>query len=144
MPVLKENKKLKVGGYFSCTFNTNLKIDKYPLPSIDESFKITRGLQYTKIDLSNAYKLTESSQRPTTIDTHKDLFSYTRLVSGLTNAPAIFQRAMDTLLSGLDDVCITGLTKEVSLAGLQEVFRRSQDYVYKKINALFSKTRLRT
>lgn len=89
VPVLKENGKLKIAGDFSCTLNKELKVDKYPLPRIEEAFsKIGGGETYTKIDLSNAYN--QSSQKLTTINTHKGLFSYTRLVYGLANAPARF------------------------------------------------------
>lgn len=138
VPVLKENGKLKIAGDFSCTLNKDLKVDKYPLPRIEEVFsKIGGGESYSKIDLSNAYnqfKLSKSSQKLTTINTHKGLFAYTRLVYGLANAPAIFQKAMETLLSGLegvsvwlDDICITGPTKQIHLSRLQEVLRRLQD-----------------
>lgn len=138
VPVLKENGKVKIAGDFSCTLNKVLKIDKYPLPRIEEVFaKIGGGEYYSKLDLSNAYnqfKLKQSSQCLTTINTPKGLFKYTRLVYGLANAPAIFQRTMETLLSGiegvscwLDDVCCTGPTAEIHRARLTEVLRRFQD-----------------
>lgn len=135
VPVLKENGKVKIAGDFSVTLNKDLKVDKYPLPRIEEVFaKIGGGEHYSKIDLSNAYNqfvLSESSQELTTISTHKGLFKYTRLVYGLANAPAIFQRAMESLLVGidgvscwLDDVCVTGPSKEIHLMRLREVLSR--------------------
>lgn len=138
VPVLKENGKVKIAGDFSVTLNRNLKIDKYPLPRIEEVFaRIGGGEKYTKIDLSNAYNqfnLSESSQELTTINTSKGLFKYTRLVYGLANAPAIFQRAMESLLVGidgvsifLDDVCITGPTAEIHLVRLREVLSRLKE-----------------
>ncbi|XP_063357876.1 uncharacterized protein K02A2.6-like [Cydia amplana] len=138
VPVLKSNGKLKIAGDYSCTLNKDLKIDKYPLPRIEEVLaKIGGGEHYSKLDLSNAYNqlcLSESSQILTTINTPKGLFKYTRLLYGLANAPAIFQRTMETLLAGiegvtcwLDDVCCTGPDRATHLARLREVLKRLQD-----------------
>lgn len=138
VPVLKEDGKVKIAGDFSQTLNKDLEIEKYPMPRIEEVFsKLGGGEKYTKIDLSNAYNqfvLSESSQELTTISTPKGLYKYTRLVYGLANAPAIFQRSMETLLAGiegvscwLDDVCITGPTKAMHLARLKEVLSRLRD-----------------
>lgn len=108
------------------------------MPRIEEVFsKIGGGENYSKIDLSNAYnqfKLSDSSQKLTTICKHKGLFTYTRLVYGLACALAIFQKAMETLLAGLegvsvwlDDICITGPSKKIHLSRLREVLCRLQD-----------------
>lgn len=138
VPVLKENGKVRIAGDFSVTLNKNLKIDKYPMPPLEEVFaKLGGGEHYSKLDLSNAYNqfvLSEDSQELTTISTTKGLYKYTRLVYGLANAPAIFQRAMETLLLGidgvscwLDDISVTGPTKEIHLARLGEVLGRLRE-----------------
>lgn len=138
VPVLKGNGKVKIAGDYSITLNKDLQIDKYPMPRIEEVFaRLGGGECYTKIDLSNAYNqwvLSESSQELTTINTSKGLYKYTRLVYGLANAPAIFQRSMETLLAGiegvscwLDDVCVTGPSKDIHIARLREVLRRMRD-----------------
>lgn len=135
VPVLKNDGRVKIAGDFSVTLNKDLVIEKYPMPRIEEVFaKIGGGDRYSKIDLKNAYNqfvLDDSSQELTTINTHKGLFKYTRLVYGLSNAPAIFQKSMETLLSGidgvsiwLDDVCITGPDKTSHLNRLNEVLGR--------------------
>lgn len=135
VPVLKENGKVRIAGDFSVTLNKDLVIDKYPLPRIEEVFaKLGGGEHYSKIDLKNAYNqilLSEASQELTTINTSKGLFKYTRLVYGLANAPAIFQKAMETLLAGidgvscwLDDICITGPDKTTHLSRLRDVLCR--------------------
>lgn len=53
---------------------------------------------------------------------------------GLANAPAIFQRAMEKLLCGLDgisvwydDICVTGPDTQTHIKGLEEVLRRLND-----------------
>lgn len=138
VPVLKANGQVKIAGDFSITLNRDMLIEKYPLPRIEEVFtKIGGGERYSKIDLKNAYNqfiLDESSQELTTINTHKGLFKYTRLVYGLANAPAIFQKSMETLLSGidgvsvwLDDICITGPDRNSHLRRLHEVLSRLCD-----------------
>ena len=55
-------------------------------------------------------------EEPTTVNTHRGLFQYNRLPFGVSSAPAIFQRTMDSLLQGLshvtaalDDILITDL-----------------------------------
>lgn len=138
VPILKDNGKIKIAGDYSVTLNKDLLIDKYPMPRIEEVFsRIGGGEAYTKLDLSNAYNqflLDEESQELTTINTSKGLFKYTRLVYGLANAPAIFQRTMETLLSGIDgvscwidDVCVTGPNREIHLCRLREVLTRLRD-----------------
>ncbi|XP_061721086.1 uncharacterized protein K02A2.6-like [Cydia pomonella] len=138
VPVLKENGKIKIAGDYSVTLNKDLIIDKYPMPRIEEVFaKLGGGERFTKLDLSNAYNqfvLGDESRELTTISTTRGLFQYTRLVYGLANAPAIFQRTMETLLVGidgvsiwLDDVCITGPDKATHLERLREVLFRIKD-----------------
>ncbi|CAK1597918.1 unnamed protein product [Parnassius mnemosyne] len=135
VPVLKDNGQVKIAGDFSITLNKDLIIEKYPLPRIEEVFaKIGGGEHYSKIDLKNAYNqfvLDDASQELTAINTHKGLFKYTRLVYGLSSGPAIFQRSMETLLSGidgvsiwLDDICVTGLDRNSHMQRLSKVLDR--------------------
>lgn len=138
VPILKNNGTVKIAGDYSITLNKDLLIDKYPLPRIEEVFaKLGGGVQYSKIDLKNAYNqfiLSESSQELTTINTPKGLFKYTRLVYGLANAPAIFQKTMETLLAGIegvscwyDDICVTAPDRYTKLCRLREVLTRLND-----------------
>ena len=69
-----------------------------------------------------------------TINTHKGLYRYNRLPYGVASAPGIFQRMMEQLLNGiphvgvlLDNVLITGITKEEHLTNLEEVLKRLSD-----------------
>ena len=57
------------------------KVDKYPIPNIDDLYKLSGGKVYSKLDLSHAYlqlRLDDESQKLTTINTTKGLFVYTR------------------------------------------------------------------
>ena len=63
--------------------------------------KLSGGLTFTKIDLSQAYQqisLDEESQKYVVINTHKGLFKYTRLPFRISPAPSIYQRVMESVL----------------------------------------------
>ena len=138
VPILKRDGSIRLCVDYSVSVNKQLVIEQYPLPTAQELFtKLHGGQQFSKLDLTQAYSqfvLDEESQKLTCINTHRGLFVYTRLVFGLASAPAIFQRAMECLLSGLDgvmcmldDICITGDTKEQHLERLSAVLQRLQD-----------------
>ena len=92
------------------------------------------GQKYTKLDLCQAYQqveLEEESRKYVVINTHRGLFEYTRLPFGVSSAPGIFQRVMESLLRGiinvvvyLDDILITGPDDETHLATLEAVLKR--------------------
>ena len=79
--------------------------------------QLAGGQKFSKLDLSQAYQqilLDENFRKFVTINTHLRLFQYTRVSFGVTSAPALFQKTMDTLLQGipniqcyLDDILIT-------------------------------------
>lgn len=107
------------------------------MPRLEDLFSTLSGGQFfTKLDLSQAYQqvlLEENAKQYLTINTHRGLFQYTRLPFGVSSAPSIFQRIMDSLLQGLkqvcvylDDILITGKTKEEHLRNLEEVLKRLQ------------------
>ncbi|GBP96724.1 Uncharacterized protein K02A2.6 [Eumeta japonica] len=109
-PVLKSDGTVRVCGDYSVTLNKVLHIDRYPLPRIEELFaRLHGGKEFSKLDLSMAHmqlELTEDSQPLTCINTHRGLFQFTRLVFGLSSAPAIFQKTMERILAGIDGICI--------------------------------------
>ena len=137
VPVLKEDKQsICICGDFRRTVNPVSKLDRYPIPKVEDLFaNLSGGCTFTKIDLSQAYQqipLEEESQKYVAINTHKGLFKYTRLPFGVSSAPGIFQRVMEGLLQGilrvvvyLDDILITGTTdKEHIKEALNEVLTR--------------------
>jgi hypothetical protein len=138
VPVLKRDGSVRLCVDYSVSINKQLVVDQYPLPTVNELFaKLYGGQQFTKLDLSAAYNqlvLNEESQKYTCINTHRGLFAYTRLVFGLSSAPAIFQRVMEGLLAGitgvlclLDDVLISGRDRTEHLERLHQVLQRFQD-----------------
>ena len=134
--ILKADKKsVRICGDFKQTVNPVSRLDRYPIPKIEDLFaKLAGGQQFTKLDLSQAYQqlpLDDESKQFVVINTHKGLFRYVRLPFGIASAPAIFQRVMDNLLNGIpgvvnyiDDILVTGESTEEHLHSLEEVLRR--------------------
>ena len=116
--------------------NPELQAEQYPLLGIEDIFANLAGVQFSKIDLRQAYRqleMEEDSKKYLTINTHMGLFQYNRLVFGINSAPAIWQRTIDQVLEGtsgtsciLDDMTTTGKNDEEHLANLEEVLRRLQ------------------
>ena len=75
--------------------------------------------------------LDEESRPFVTVNTQKGLYRYLRLPFGVSSAPAVFQKAMDTILQGLpqvicylDDILVTGSTPHEHLQNLAVVLER--------------------
>ena len=57
VPVLKSTGAIRICGDYKVTINQAVKVDKYPIPNINDLFtKLTGGVMYTKLDLSHAYQ----------------------------------------------------------------------------------------
>uniref|UniRef100_A0A8C6WZ84 ribonuclease H n=1 Tax=Neogobius melanostomus TaxID=47308 RepID=A0A8C6WZ84_9GOBI len=130
VPVMKLDETVRICGDYKLTVNQVSKLEEYPLPRVEDLFAtLAGGKLFTKLDMSHAYQqllLDEESKEYVTINTHKGLFKYNRLVFGVASSPAIFQRTMDTLLQGipqvavyLDDLLITGATEVEHLSNLE-------------------------
>ena len=135
VPVLKRNGTVRICGDYKTTVNQAAIIESYPLPRVEQLFaNLSGGKCFTKLDMSQAYlqlPLTDESKEYVTINTHKGLFKYNRLPFGVSSAPAIFQRTMETLLQGiqgvsvyLDDILITGSDNKSHLENLEQVLNR--------------------
>ena len=138
VPVIKEDGNVRLCGDYKITVNKAAKLDHYLIPKIDDLFaSLSGGKKFTKLDLSHAYiqvQLDEASRKYVTINTHKGLFRYNRLPFGVSSAPSIFQRIMETLLQGipgvcvyLDDILVTGRTIAEHLKHLDTVLGRLQE-----------------
>ena len=110
------------------------KLNPYPIPKVEDLFAtLERGKTFTKLDLSQTYqqlKLDAESRKYVVINTNKGRFRYTHLPYGISSAPGIFQKAMESLLQGIshvtvyiDDILITGETESDHLKSLEEVLK---------------------
>jgi len=109
------------------TVNHASRLDRYPIPKVDDLFaKVSGGKTFSKLDMLQAYQqipLDKNSRKYVVINTHRGLFQYNRLPFGVSSAPGIFKRVMESLLSGVpnvvvyhDDILVTGPTEEEHLA----------------------------
>ncbi|VDI15021.1 Hypothetical predicted protein [Mytilus galloprovincialis] len=90
VPVLKKNGNVRICGDFKVTLNPMLNVDQYPLPKIDDIFaNLNGGIQYTKMDLKQAYlqlEVDEDCKDLLTINTHRGLYRYNRMAFGIASA----------------------------------------------------------
>ncbi|XP_022796604.1 uncharacterized protein K02A2.6-like [Stylophora pistillata] len=136
---VKKDGSVRVCGDFKVTIHSQLEVDEYPLPRIDDIYaSLGGGTLFSIIDLCQAYlqmEVEEHSRPFLTINTTRGLFQYQRLPYGVASAPAIWQQAMDQILQGLpgvfcylDDIIITGHTIEEHLERLVAVLKRLEEY----------------
>ncbi|XP_011858363.1 PREDICTED: uncharacterized protein K02A2.6-like [Vollenhovia emeryi] len=137
--VKKKNGKLRICADYLTGLNDSLESDKHPLPTPDKIFMHLAGKKtFSKIDLSDAFWQVElddadGSKKLMTINTHLDLFTVNRLQQGVKTAPAIFQRLIDTTLSGtntfgfIDDMITAGIDETDHKRQLFKTLQRLQD-----------------
>lgn len=111
--------------------------DSYPLPRVDESLDfLARGKYISTLDLARGYwqvSMAPASRPKTAFISHKGLYQFKVMPFGLSNAPATFQRLMNTVLAGLiynccvvylDDIVVASPTFEQHLKDLGNVLSR--------------------
>lgn len=114
--------------------------DTYPLPRVDESLDQLRGSKwFSCLDLNSGYWQVETDAKDrekTAFTSRRGLFEFTVMPFGLCNAPATFERLVETVLAGLhweicliylDDIIVTGITFEEMVRNLSTVFKRLQE-----------------
>ena len=110
-------------------------ITRKPLPCIDDMLDTLSGSKlFRTLDLLSGHWQVEvdpKDREKTAFCTPDGLFEFKVMPFGLCNAPATFQRLMDTILAGLqwtnclvylDDIIIPGKTFQEQLCNLRAVF----------------------
>ena len=139
IPVPKKDGTIRICGDYKVMINPALQVDQYPLPKpADLMASLTGGKKFSKLDLTAAYQqmpLDDASTKLVTVNTHQGLYEYTRLPFSVASAPAVFQRAMDTILQGipqvicyLNDILVTGRSDTEHLQNLEAVLHRLQHH----------------
>lgn len=135
--ILKKDGSIRLCGDYRSTVNEASTKASYPLPTVSEVLaKLEGGKIFSTLDLTQAYqqlKVTDEAAAILTINTSKGLYRVKRLPFGISAAPAIFQRCMETTLAGikgvcayLDDIIVTGSTQEEHNERLGLVLARLQ------------------
>lgn len=116
-----------------------LESENYLIPNIEDLLAKLRGNNiYSQLDLSDAYfqiKLDDENKAMTTINTHRGLFMFNRLVFGLKPALAIFQRTFEQAFTDipgiivyLDDILICSRNRSEHDMRLSAIWNRLQDW----------------
>jgi hypothetical protein len=90
--------------------NVVTKKDVYPLPRIEDTLNRMKNMEfYSSIDLASGYwqvEIEESDKEKTAFITTSGLYEFNVMPFGLSNAPATFQRLMDTVLTDMDGTLV--------------------------------------
>lgn len=118
--------------------------DSYPLPNITDILdKLGHSQYFTTLDLASGFHQLEVQPQDipkTAFNTPYGHYEFKRMPFGLKNAPATFQRVMDSVLSGLqgercfvylDDIVIFASSLQEHEVKLREVFSRLRKYELK-------------
>jgi len=134
--VRKKNGQIRFCVDYRC-LNTVTRKDSYPLPNIMETFDTLAGAQYfSSLDLASGYwqvEVAPEDKEKTAFSTRHGLYQFTTMPFGLCNAPATFERLMDTILHGylwercmcyIDDIIVYGQTFNHAVENLRAVLDR--------------------
>lgn len=115
--------------------------DKYPIPQIEEILdSLGKSVYFTTLDLKSGFHQIEMNGKDmekTAFSTGQGHFEFTRMPFGLKNAPATFQRAMNSILAEyigiicfvyLDDIIIIGYNLENHLDNVSKILKRLSDF----------------
>ncbi|KII72609.1 Retrovirus-related Pol polyprotein from transposon 17.6 [Thelohanellus kitauei] len=124
--VPKANGQIRICGDFRVGLNSQLHVERYPIPSMHELLiKLKEMNIFSRLDYSDAY-----FQLPTPFG----LYRYKRLSFGVSSAPAIFQRYIESILmqipncpTFLEDIIVIGASMTVHLKTLELVLAKLQE-----------------
>ena len=113
--------------------------DRYPLPNITDLLdKLGKSLYFTTLDLASGYhqiEVDEEDIKKTAFSTQHGHYEFLRMPFGLKTAPATFQRAMDSILRGLQGIhCMVYLDDVI-------IFSASLDEHIQKLRTIFDRLR---
>lgn len=109
--------------------------DKFPIPNIDSILdKLGRAQYFTTLDLAKGFHqimVKQEDQKKTAFSTPFGHYEYTRMPFGLKNAPATFQRLINSVLKDhinkicvvyLDDILIFSTSLQEHIVNINKIF----------------------
>jgi hypothetical protein len=120
--------------------------NKYPLPQIEDFFDEMKGASvFSKIDLTSGYhqlKIRESDIPKTTFSTRYELYEYTVMSFGLTNALAYFMYPMNNVfMEYMDKFVVVFIDDILIFSKAEEEYEKHLRLVLEKLrsNQLYAK-----
>lgn len=114
--------------------------DKFPIPIIEEILdKLGRSMYFTTIDLAKGFhqiEIAENDIKKTAFSTENGHFEFLRMPFGLKNAPATFQRLMNSVLAEfigkicfvyLDDIIIFSTSLDEHIVSIEKVLKKLKE-----------------
>ena len=134
-----ENHKTRKCIDYYTTVNRYTVPDAYPIPVIEQLLlKMSSWKWFSYIDLESAYhqlRLSDEEKHLTAFEANGELWQFNRLPFGETNGVPAFQKAINTIVDGLegiavdnDDVVIGGASEAEHDKNLAEFRLRAQKY----------------
>lgn len=118
--------------------------DKYPIPNITDVLdKLGRCQYFTTLDLASGFYQVEMNPDDipkTAFNVENGHFEFLRMPMGLKNSPSTFQRVMDNILRGLqnviclvylDDIIVFSTSLQEHMINLEKVFNRLRESNFK-------------
>ena len=91
VPVMKQDKSIRICGDFKLTVNKVAKLDCYPLPRMEDLFSnLSSGTTFTKLDLSQAYQQLELDEQSKQYSHQYSILSVLRATSVLYTSKPYF------------------------------------------------------
>ena len=118
--------------------NTSVLREIHPIPRVDEVLaQLTGATVFSKLDANCGFwqiPLAPESRHLTTFVTPFGRFHFNKLPFGISSAPEVFQRRMNTILDGLagwtcliDDILVFGRSQAEHDSNLRKVLQRLAD-----------------
>lgn len=118
--------------------------DKYPIPNITDVLdKLGKCQYFTTLDLASGFYQVEMNPNDipkTAFNVEHGHFEFLRMPMGLKNSPSTFQRVMDNVLRGLqnviclvylDDIIVFSTSLQEHMINLEKVFQRLRESNFK-------------
>ncbi|XP_064639574.1 uncharacterized protein K02A2.6-like [Lineus longissimus] len=103
--VPKTDKTVRICGDYKVSINPLVEDEQCTLPTTQDLYVQLAGSKvFSILDLSHAYaqlSVDPESRKYLNINTHKGIYTYTKLPYGVKSSPKIFQSKMDSILQGI-------------------------------------------